>query len=584
MAANDRQASKPERKERLLLALWAFLLCFAITFQLGSRALFEPDEGRNAEVMREMSVSGDLFAPRLNDLLFLDKPFLYYAAGGLAMKAFGAHEVAARLPGVLCTLALALGIGALARRWWGPRAGAYAGLATLAAPLPILYSQIVIFDAMLTLWICIAVVAFYFAVEREPAKPPSGAGATGTFRYWSAVAWLAMGLGALTKGPVALLVPLAAVLPWAIWRRRTRRLVERGAPLALLTVIVPWVLLVSRADPDFLHYALVTETWSRLTSNELKRDAPAWYYLPVFLLGALPWSVVPIAGWRSVAAAWRARDPQVRFLLLWFVVPFALFSLMHSKRIHYILPLVPALVLLSVWLWEQTPQGSRLPGVRVAATLWLVLGGAALALGLGARPQLLSRVEGIASATVAAVAVALGAAWLLAGAAAWLSSRSTLRALCALSLPPVALLFLSAPLVEGVGTRRSARSLAQSIESAYGAGIEVVAVEAFPASLPFYLQRPLTLVSADGVWLRSNYILRRYAQMVDDAGPLRSDAWLAGAIRDCRTPRAFLLRRKNDGARMQLAAAGRTMRESGRDLVLYGPCPAPVRSLPGAQP
>ena len=157
-------------------------------------------------------------------------------------------------------------------------------------------------------------------------------------------------------------------------------------------------------------------------------------------------------------------ESDIRFLVLWFVVPFLLFSLMHSKRVHYILPLVPALVLLSVWLWEQTPPGARLPGVRLAATLWSALGGATLALGLGARPQLLTRVEGIASTTVAGVAVALGAAWLLAGAAAFLSSRSSLRALCALSLPPVALLLLSAPLVEGVGARRSARDLAASID------------------------------------------------------------------------------------------------------------------------
>lgn len=566
------------QRERLGLAGAVLLLLLAIAFQLGSRALFEPDEGRNAEVMREMSASGDYFAPRLNGLLFLDKPFLYYAAGGLAMKALGAHEIAARLPGVMCTLALALGIGTLARRRWGLRAGIYAGLATVAAPLPILYTQIVIFDAMLTLWICSAVVAFYLAVERDPENASPGAGAPGTFRHWSAVAWAAMGLGVLTKGPVALLVPLAAVLPWALWRRRGRRMVERGAPLALLAVIVPWVFLVSRADPDFLHYALVTETWSRLTSNELKRDAPVWYYLPVFLLGALPWSVVPLAGARRIAAAWRGGESDVRFLVLWFAVPFLLFSVLHSKRVHYILPLVPALVLLSVWLWEQTPPGARLPGVRLAAILWAALGGATLALGLGARPQLLTRVEGIASTTVAGVAVALGAAWLLAGAAAFFSSRSSLRALCALSLPPAALLLLSAPLVEGVGARRSARDLAASITSLYGAGIEVVAVEVFPASLPFYLQRPLTVVSADGIWLRSNYILRRYARMVDDAGPLRSHAWLAGAIPDCRTPRAFLLRRKNEGVRVQLAAAGRSERDGGRDLLLFGPCPVAEES------
>lgn len=573
-----RESSSPSRKERRLLALWALLVFAAIAFQLGSRALFEPDEGRNAEVMREMSVSGDYFVPRLNSLLFLDKPFLYFASGGLAITALGATELAARLPGALCTLALACGLGALARRWWGGRAGALAGIAAAAAPLPILYAQIVIFDAMLTLWICAAIAALYLAVEREPA---SADGRPADFRFWSPLAWAAMGLGVLTKGPVALLVPLAAVLPWALWRRRARRLFERGAPLVLVAMIVPWVWIVSRADPYFLHYALVTETWSRLTSNELKRDAPVWFYLPVALLGALPWSVAPLAAWRRVADAWRAREARFRFLVLWFVVPYVLFSLMHSKRVHYILPLVPALVLLSIGLWVQTPREERLPGVRTAGALWSLLGLALLALGLGAAPKLLARIEGIPPATTTAVALALGVAWTLSGGVALFSSRSLLRAFGALTLPPMALLLLSAPLATAVGAQRSARDLAAEIDRDYAPGIEVVAVEAFPASLPFYLDRPLVMESLDGAHLRSNYILRRYAQMVGDDGPLRSPAWLEGAIVDCAVPRTFVVRRHNEAIRSRLAAAGRPMHEGGRNFVVFGPCPPPAGSAAG---
>ena len=279
-----------------------------------------------------------------------------------------------------------------------------------------------------------------------------------------------------------------------------------------------------------------------------------------------------LAGARRIGSAWRARESDVRFLVLWFGVPFLLFSAMHSKRVHYILPVVPALILLSVWLWERTPKGERLPGVRAAAALWSGLGMGALALGLGAAPKLLTRVEGIESSQVAAVLVALGAAWLAAGAAAFFSSRSSVRAFGVLGLPPLALLLLTAPLAEGVGARRSALGLAQSIASAHGAGIEVVAVETFPESLPFYLQRPLTLVSVDGRPLRSNYVLRRYERLVDDAGALRSPAWFAGAARDCATPRVFVVRRKDDGARAELVAAGRPMAEGGRDHVLFGPC------------
>ncbi len=566
---DDRVTSSLSGKERLCLALASLALCLALSFQLASRPLFEPDEGRNGEVMREMSVSGDSLVPRLNGLLFLDKPFLYFAAGAVGMTVLGVHELAARLPGVLSTLALGLVIGLLARRWWGGRAGLLAGFAAVAAPLPLLYSQIVIFDAMLTLWICSALVAFSLAVE-SAARQEKGGDASSP--YWSALAWGAIGLGILTKGPVALLVPLAAVVPWAIWRRRAGSLVAKGAPLVGLALVVPWLWVVGRADPSFLRYALVTETWSRLTSNELQRDAPFWFYLPVVLLGALPWSVIPLAGLRRLATAWRARQPEVRFLILWFCVPYVLFSLMHSKRVHYILPLVPALILLSVWLWRETPRGARLPGVRAAAALWSLLGLVLLALGLGAAPQLLARVDGVASPAASRVAVTLGVAWFLAGAAAFFSSRSTLRAFCALSLPPLAFLLLTAPLAAAVGARRSARDLARSIDRDYRAGIEVVAVEAFPASLPFYLERPLTMTSADGHHLRSNYISRRYAQMVGDAGPLRSPAWLAGAARDCATPRVFVVRRHNAGARGLLAAAGRPLLEGGRDFVVYGPC------------
>lgn len=565
-----RPSSRLTTRQSLFLAVWALLVLCAIAFQLGSRALFEPDEGRNAEVMREMSVSGDYFAPRLNSLLFLDKPFLYFAAGGLTMKLHGPTELAARLPAALCTLALACVTAALARRWWGDRAGALAGIALAAAPLPILYSQIVIFDAMLTLWIGVAAAAFYLAVEYEPA-PLSARRAP--FRFWSAVAWLAMGLGVLTKGPVALLVPLVAVLPWALWRRRARRLVEHGAPLALFAVVIPWLWIVSRADPDFLRYALVTETWSRLTSNELKRDAPFWFYLPVALLGALPWSVVPFAGWRAVVAGWRTRRPELRFLLLWLVLPYVLFSLMHSKRVHYILPLVPAVVLLSIGLWVATPRGARLPGVRLAGAIWATLGFAILALGLGVAPKILGRIDGASPATVARVAVALGAAWAAAGVTAMLSSRSLPRAFGALTLPPAALLLLSAPLTDALAERSSARDLAREIRRDYTAGIEVVAVESFPASLPFYLDRPLVVESIDGVHLRSNYILRRFSRLVGDAEALRSPAWLAGAILDCTTPRAFVVRRHYRGVQRLLAAAGRPMHEGGRDFFVFGPCP-----------
>ncbi len=234
-----------------MLGLIGLLLLIAASYQLQSRLLFDPDEGRNAEVMREMAHSGDFFIPHLNDLPFLDKPFLYYATGGLSILWFGATEAATRLPALLCTLATLLLVGAFAGRWLGGPAGPYSALALATSPLVLAYSQIVIFDAMLTLWITAAILAFHRAVETEPheSRVP-----------WAHLAWAAMALGVLTKGPVALLVPLAAAAPWALWRRRFARLWRRGAPLVLLLLVAPWVWAVLERDPKFLRYVLFTET------------------------------------------------------------------------------------------------------------------------------------------------------------------------------------------------------------------------------------------------------------------------------------------------------------------------------------
>ncbi len=565
---DDREGSRRPGSERPLLALWALLVCLAVFFQLGSRAFFEPDEGRNAEVMREMKVSGDYLVPRLNSLLFLDKPFLYFAAGGLAMKAFGTNELAARLPGVLCTFVLGALVGGLARRWWGARAGQFAGLAAVAAPLPMLYSQIVIFDAMLALWMCVALAAFGLAVESEPA-----AGARSP-AFWSTVAWAAMALGVLTKGPVALLVPLAGVLPWAFWRRRARRLVAGGAPLALAR---PDRALGVGGEPRRPGFPALRPGDRDLEPAEQQRAQARRAELvlpPDRAPGGAPLVGRAVRGrpaHRRRLARERELDPLPAALVRR-PVPALLRDALEAGALHPAAG-AGARPALDLALAGDAVKAGRLPGVRPAGALWLLLGAATLALGLGAAPKVLARVDGASPATVASTALALGAAWALAGLVALFSSRSLPRAFCALTLPPMALLLLSAPLADAVGERRSARQLAREIERDYPKGIEIVAVEAFPASLPFYLDRPLVMESVDGGPLRSNYILRRYPQMVDDAGPLRSPAWLAGAVLDCATPRTFVVRRRNEGVRKLLAAAGRPMHEGGRDFVLFGPCP-----------
>jgi 4-amino-4-deoxy-L-arabinose transferase-like glycosyltransferase len=543
----------------------ALVLLAGSLVQLNSRLLFDPDEGRNAEVMREMAVTGDFIVPRLNGLLFLDKPFLYYASGGVSILLFGVNEAAVRIPGFLCTLATLVLVGSFARRSLGRSEGQAAALMLAAAPLVLAYTQIVIFDAMLTLWITTAVLAFYRAVDAGPGE--SGA-------IWSYFAWAAMALGVLTKGPVAILVPFAAVAPWAIWRGGFARLWSRGSPLVLVLLVGPWLWAVLREDPRFLHYAVLTETIGRLSTDELNRNAPIWYYLPVLLFGGFPWSLVVVAGWRDLLDAWRRREPTVLFLLSWLLVPLVLFSFMHSKRPHYVLPMLPALALLSLWLWGRRDLGEILPGVRAGALMCLVGGLSLLALGCGVAPGLLESIDEIDDRIITRTLVGVGVSWIVAGALAWCGRRSRKLALLGFALPTVALLVFSTALSDRIGEMRSGRALARAIEAAGPKGVEVVEIETSPPSLLFYLGRTVTLASRDASQLRSNYILRRYDVMVDRSPALRSPAWLEGAISDCDVDRLFVTKKRRAETHETLVGLGRPVIAETRKHRLYGGCVA----------
>src|SRR5262249_38151711 len=179
----------------------------------------EPDEGRNAEVAREMVATGDYLVPHLDGLPYLDKPVLFFTLDALALKLLGPSELAARLPSLLSALATAALVAWVAARLFGPAPAAS------AAPLAVAFSRTVIFDSLLTFFVTLGLIACFFAVEARAAGRSAVA--------WSALAWAAMGLGVLTKGPVALAVVLLPAIPYALWRRAGGAACARSLPLLL---------------------------------------------------------------------------------------------------------------------------------------------------------------------------------------------------------------------------------------------------------------------------------------------------------------------------------------------------------------
>lgn len=524
----------------VLLRIWLVVAAIAIGLFLGSAPLLDPDEGRNAEVGREMAETNDYIVPHLDGLPYLDKPVVYFATEAAAMEVLGATELAARLPAYLFTLATAGVLFWFARRLWGTSEACVAAIAYLSMPLTIAFARTVIFDSALTFFIVVAIVAFYFAVEGEE-------------RHWSALAWLSIGLGVLTKGPVAIALPLLVAIPYAITRKRFARLWSIGGLILFVAIITPWVAAVQNVVPDFLSYVLVTETAQRLTTGALKRTGPPWYFVPWLIGGALPWSIVAIANWR------RARDRETIFLLLWIAVPFIFFSLSQSKRPQYILPLMPAIALLA----------ARDLRLRAAAIVMAIAG--ALTLAAPLVPQFSRKMEPVIVAEAKEAAYVLGAL-LLAGGIIGAFAKRREFAIVALSLPVLAIPLATTPLLKALGERRSTKSFIAQLAPYVTPHVHLVGVEAFTGTMPFYLQRPIVVASDDGEEFTSNYIIRHYRQFsAAPASPLKPMSWFRQTIDGCCTVRLYIVRNNDRASRAMFEGRGILPIATSAHYVAYAP-------------
>ncbi len=435
---------------------WIAVVVVGLFINLGGYGLIEPDEGRNAEVAREMAATNDYVLPHLNGLPYLDKPIVFFAAAAASIEVFGANEWAVRLVPFFFALATAFLVGFFALRVFGPDEAFVAFVATATAPLALALSRIVIMDSTLSFFVVLSLVSFYPAIEgrrralreRLPAR---------TWIGWTLLAWAAMAVGVLTKGPVALAVPLLAAAPYAVWRRASLAVWQPLGAVLLALIVAPWVWAVSLEIPNFLEYVVLTETVARMTTDELRRSNPFWYFVPVLLAGTFPWSLLAISSLRRKSES-RKSDADHRrvYLWLWLLVPFVLFSISSGKQAQYVLPLVPAVALLAA-----TGNLPRTMGARTAAVGWGALGlvfviAAGLGLpGVDAGPGEMA----VASRT----ALAIGFIAILAGAFAWFFSPRRAAAVAALSVPLVLFPLVTAPAMDLVAGQRSVEALADSI-------------------------------------------------------------------------------------------------------------------------
>ncbi len=467
----------------LLLALTTLVIWFA---NLDYRKLIKPDEGRYAEISREMAVSRDWVTPRLNGIKYFEKPPLHYWAGAAAFTLFGQHEWTARLWSALTG---ALGV-VLAwyggRRLFGAAAGVYAAVVLGSSLMYVIVGHLNTLDMGLTLFLFAALCAFLLA-QRDQASAHENA-------VWMHTAWAATAGAVLCKGLVGIVIPGATLMLYTLFQRDWRpwgRLRLITGSLLFLAITAPWFVLVSMRNPEFAWFFFVHEHFLRYTTTIHQRIEPWYYFLPLLIAGLLPWTgVMADAAWRGWTAQPGDKFHVRRFLLIWCGFVLLFFTASGSKLPPYILPLFPAAALLTGW---------RLTSIRGTTLAWQLAPLTLLGIGaLIALPFISSsgdtpvRLIQDFKPWIAAAALVIVAA---AAYAAWISRRGDVpRAVVVTGLAGLFSIQLIVTGHESLSPSTSAYSTAQQVKPYLKPGTPFYSVATYEQTLDFYLGRTVTLV------------------------------------------------------------------------------------------
>jgi len=537
----------------MVLAVW-------FGYELNSRSLWDPDEGRYSEIPREMVASGDYITPRLNGVKYFEKPVLFYWMQAGAIKLFGVSEWSLRLWSALLAVLGCLAVYYAGYRLFGRRTGLFAAAILATSVWYDLLGSAITLDMAVTAFLTLALLAFLLGTRAPPGVER---------RLWLYAFYVLTAAATLTKGLIGIVIPGMVIVAWLALTRQwslLRNLYLPSGTILFFAIAAPWHVLVSLANPEFPWFYFVHEHFARFLTTVHHRSEPIWFFVPVLLVGMFPWSMFFI---EAVRRGLRDSKPNQQtssdtwFLVLWAGLVFAFFSLSGSKLATYILPAMPPLAILCgryfAGVWERSVKrtanypywlmlaAALLTGPALILARWFVNGNQKIV-------DIYNMIGPDLYLTVACGVVLASVPFVLK------RSRGNRHGIVAL-LFTTALMVLSFDLVfDKVDVTRTVKPLAMEINRVARPGDEVVSYLDYFQDLPDYLGHTVTVAGWKGE-------LEFGTEQEDTSGWMIDEPEVASRLRD-RTLYIVTRDRNIDRLKKLSPVPLRVIMRSSRDVLL----------------
>jgi 4-amino-4-deoxy-L-arabinose transferase-like glycosyltransferase len=392
------QTKIQRRANFAMLGASTLVMLVCLFGHLGAVGFVGPDEPRYAWIARAMATTGDWVTPRLYGQPWFEKPVLYYWLAGAGFLMHLPAEWAARLPSAFAACAAAVALGWLIWKHYGATPEKFASPWSIAPPV---FSTTVgaigfaraagpdmLFSAALTLAMASAAAVLRRRGALRSARSDALRGATSGYLALALFgAWL--GFAVLAKGPAGVVLAAGAIGIWALATKRWRAAFRLAHPIAIAAfciVALPWYVLCATRNPDFIHIFIFQHNFERYLTPMFQHRQPFWYFVPILILGLLPWTGCLWVAVRKGLQLWREKswsDSPGFFVACWAIFPFLFFSFSQSKLPGYILPAIPPMALLvaigfhrssqSPATFEWKKESARWVNFTIGIT-WIVLG------------------------------------------------------------------------------------------------------------------------------------------------------------------------------------------------------------------